>query len=128
MKLLFLASLAVLLSPLAQAQEVIMPPQNPYLADSSYSMGHGNPSQQDAVSQSGPSGPSQTLRADQIQYQHTGPAHFGAATSGIYPDGKRMLWSNGIDRIVKIDYGSWEVVAEYFFPGAEVYDEERANG
>ena len=127
MRVILLASFAMLLSTLTQAQDINMPPQNPYLANSSYSMGHGNPSQQDAVSQSGPSGPSQTLRSDQIQYQHTGPAHFGAATSGVYPDGKRVFWSNGIDRIVKIDYDSWEVVAEHFFPGAEVYDEERAN-
>lgn len=104
-----------------------MPPVNLYLADSSNSMAHGNPSQQDAVAQRGPSGPSRTLRPEEIQYQHVGPAHFGAATSGVYPDGRRVLWSNGIDRIVKIDYDSWETVAEYFFPGAEVYDAARAE-
>jgi hypothetical protein len=120
-----LSSLLLGLSALAQAAN--MPPVNPYLADSSYSMAHGNPAQQDAVAQSGPSGPSRTLRPEQIQYQHVGPAHFGAATSSVYPDGKRVFWSNGIDRIVKIDYDSWEVVAEYLFPGAEVYDEERAE-
>jgi len=122
---IILSSLLLGLSTLAQA--VNMPPVNPHLASSSYSMAHGNPSQQDAVAQAGPSGPSRTLRPDQIQYQHVGPAHFGATTSGVYPDGKRVFWSNGIDRIVKIDYETWEVVAEYFFPGVEVYDEERAN-
>jgi hypothetical protein len=109
------------------AQAVNLPSTNPYLADSSYSMAHGNPSQQDAVAQPGPSGPSGILRPEQIQYAHTGPAHFGAATSGVYPDGKRVFWSNGIERIVKIDYDTWEVVAEYFFPGAEVYEEQRAD-
>jgi hypothetical protein len=122
---IFLISVFLLQSTLAGAVNV--PPVNSFLANSSYSMAHGNPSQQDSVAQPGPSGPTRTLQPDQIQYQHVGPAHFGAATSGVYPDGKRVFWSNGIDRIVKIDYDSWEVVAEYFFPDAEVYDEQRAE-
>ena len=125
MNRILLVCLMSFVSMLAQA--VNMPPVNPYLANSSNSMAHGNPAQQDAVTQSGPSGPSRTLKPDQIQYQHVGPAHFGAVTSGVYPDGKRVLWSNGIDRIVKIDYNTWEVVAEYFFPGVEIYDEQRAD-
>lgn len=125
MKNPFATGLLLVLSSLAQA--VNMPPVNPYLARSSYSMAHGNPAQQDAVRQAGPSGPTRTLTPDQIQYQHVGPAHFGAVTSGIYPDGKRVFWSNGIDRIVKIDYDTWDVVAEYFFPDVEIYDEERAD-
>lgn len=111
----------------ALAQAVNLPPVNPYLASSSNSMAHGTPAQQDAVPQAGPGGPTRALKPGEIQYQHTGPAHFGANTSGLYPDGKRVMWSNGIDRIVKIDYDSWEVVADYFFPGAEIYDEERAE-
>jgi hypothetical protein len=125
MKRIFAASLLLAAASLAQA--VNLPPVNPYLANSSYSMAHGNPAQQDAVAQSGPSGPSRTLNPDQIQYQHVGPAHFGAVTSGVYADGRRVFWSNGIDRIVKIDYDTFEVVAEYFFPDVEIYDEERAD-
>lgn len=118
-------SLFQLLPMLAAAAN--MPPVNEYLAQSSYSMAHGNPAQQDAVSQAGPAGPSRTLAAQHIQYQHVGPAHFGAVTSGVYADGKRVFWSNGIDRIVKIDYDSWDVVAEYFFPDVQIYDEDRAD-
>lgn len=120
-----LFSALLVLSPLSGA--VNMPPVNPYLAASSYAMAHGDPAQQDAVAQAGPAGPSRALAPAEIQYQHVGPAHFGALTSGAYPDGKRVFWSNGIDRIVKIGYDNWEVVAEYFFPGAEVYDEARAE-
>ena len=47
-------------------------------------MAHGNPAQQDAVLQAGPAGPSRELRPEEIQYQHVGPAHFGAVTSGVY--------------------------------------------
>ena len=104
-----------------------MPPRNPYLADSSYSMAHGNPAQQDAVPQAGPTGPSRTLPPEQIDYRHVGPGHFGATTSGLYADGRRILWGNGIDRIVKIDHDSFEVLREFHFPGAEVYAAEEAE-
>lgn len=104
-----------------------MPPRNPYLAESSYAMAHADPAQQDAVAQRGPTGPSRKLRPGEIQYRHVGPAHFGALTSGVYPDGRRVFWSNGIDRIVKIDFETFDVLSEYFFPGAEVYDEARAD-
>ena len=81
------------------------PPVNSFLADSSYSLAHGNPAQQDAVLQAGPAGPSRKLRTEEIQYQHVGPAHFGAVTSGVYADGKRVFWSNGIDRIAWVAGG-----------------------
>jgi hypothetical protein len=104
-----------------------MPPANPYLADSNYSMAHGDPAQQDAMPQAGPSGPDRILAADEIQYVHTGPGFFGIATSGTYADGKRVLWGNGLDRIVKLDYDSHEIVAEYFFPGAQRWSAGQAD-
>ena len=110
---------------ISQAAE--MPPRNPYLADSSYSMAHGDPAQQDAMPQHGPSGPSRVLGEDEIQYVHTGPGFFGIATSGVYEDGKRVFWGNGLDRIVKLDYDSHQIVSGYFFPGAERYDSIQAD-
>jgi hypothetical protein len=38
-----------------------------------------------------------------------------------------VFWGNGLDRIVKLDYDSHEIVAEYFFPGAERYSAEQAD-
>ena len=104
-----------------------MPPANPYLADSNYSMAHADPAQQDALPQAGPVGPTRTLSADELQYVHTGPGFFGINTSGIYKDDKRVFWGNGLDRIVKLDYDTHAVVAEYFFPGAERYDAALAD-
>jgi hypothetical protein len=118
--------LAVLTAHLG-GQAAEMPPANPYLADSSYSMAHGDPAQQDAMLQAGPRGPSRVLTDEEIQYVHTGPGFFGIATSGIYADGKRVFWGNGLDRIVKLDYDSHEIVSEYFFPGAERYDSAQAE-
>ena len=104
-----------------------MPSANPYLADSNYSMPHADPAQQDAVPQSGPAGPTRTLSSDDIQYVHTGPGFFGIATSGIYADGKRVFWGNGLDRIVKLDYDTHEILAEYYFPGVERWSAEQAD-
>lgn len=109
------------------ANALEMPPKNPYLADSSYAMGHGDSAQQDAVPQGGPMGPSRTLEASEIQYTFAGPAYFGINTSGIYADGKRVFWGNGLDRLVKLDYDSYEVISELYFPGVERYTEQQAE-
>jgi hypothetical protein len=125
-KLLGLLSVTVLLAS-QSLMAFNMPPANPYLADSNYAMAHADPAQQDALPQAGPGGPTKTLSADDIQYVHTGPGFFGIATSGEYADGKRVFWGNGLDRIVKLDYDTHEVLAEYFFPGTERYTAERAD-
>ena len=106
---------------------VNLPSKNPFLADSRNAMAHNDPAQQDAVPQAGPAGPSRILNASERQYLHTGPAHFGQVVSGIYPDGKRVFWGNGIDRIVKVDYDTYELIDEYRFPGVEYYSSERAE-
>jgi hypothetical protein len=103
------------------------PPRNPYLADSAYPLGHANPAQQDSVPTRGPRGSSRDLRPDEIDYAPVGPAHFGAQTSSPYPDGRRVLWSNGLDRIVKLDHDSFEVLATHRFEGVPQYDESRAE-
>jgi hypothetical protein len=49
-----------------------------------------------------------------LSYQHLGPAHFGLAISPQYPDSSRVIWSNGGDRISKLDYETLEVIDELF--------------
>ena len=75
----------------------------------------------------GPRGPSRVLLPEEITYAPLGPAHFSANTSGPYPGGRRVFWSNGLDRIVKIDHDSFEVLATFFLPGAERYTESQAE-
>ncbi len=105
------------------------PARNPWLADSVYPFGHGDPAQRDALPIAGPLGKSRRLAAEEIDYAPLGPAHFGAYISGPYPDadGRRAIWSNGIDRIVKLDHESWEPLAVYHFPGVRRYDEAEAE-
>ncbi len=109
------------------AAAATLPPKNPWLADSIYALGHGDAAQQDAVPVAGPAGPSRQLRADEIDYAHVGPAHFGSQISSPYPDGKRVYWGNGLDRIVKMDHDSFEVLAEYVFDPEVQYTEAQAD-
>ncbi len=104
-----------------------MPPKNPFLADSNYAMAHGDGAQQDAVPQAGPTGPGRALDPGELQYVHTGPGFFGIVTSGVYEDGKRVFWGNGLDRIVKLDYDSYQVVAESWLPDVEHWSPQQAD-
>ena len=88
------------------------PAQNPYLADSQNAMAHGRPDQQDNVPWRGPTGPTEVLSGDDLQYAWLGPCHFGGYTSSPYPDGRRVIWSNGRQTIAKLDYDTLEVLAE----------------
>lgn len=104
-----------------------LPPRNPYLADSSYAIGHADAAQSDSVPQPGPRGPTRTLAPAEIDETFTGPGCFGAFTSGPYPDGRRVLWANGLDRIVKLDHQSFEVLATHPLPGVEPYTGTQAE-
>ena len=104
-----------------------MPPRNPWLANSNYAMGHGDSAQQDAVPQGGPPGPSRSLAAGELQYTFTGPGFFGINTSGIYADGRRVFWGSGLDRLVKLEYDSYELITETFFPDVERYTREQSE-
>ena len=109
------------------AGAVPLAPKNPYLADSVYPMPHAEPSQQDVLPVAGPVDVTRKLKPEEIDYQFTGPAFFGIYTSGVYPDGKRVMWGNGLDRIVKIDFDSYEVMTTRMLDGVEHYTEEQAN-
>ncbi len=116
-----------LLCRVSGAAEVEQPPRNPFLADSVYPLGHGNSAQQDALPVVGPSDPGVALDGSEIQYSHVGPAHFGASTSSPYPDGRRVFWSNGLDRIVKVDFDTYQVLATRWVDGARRWVEEDAD-
>jgi len=119
--------LVVALGAAGAAPGAELPPRNPWLADSSYPLGHGTSAQQDSVPQAGPRGPGRALAPAEIAYAPVGPAHFGASTSGPYPDGRRVHWSNGLDRIAKIDHESFAVLATLLLPGVHAYTEAEAD-
>ena len=92
-------------------QPPIAGPRNLFLADSAYAIAHGRCDQQDNTPHRGPSGPTRTLTDADVQYAWLGPGHFGGMTSSPYPDGRRVVWSNGRETIAKLDYDTLEVLA-----------------
>lgn len=94
-------------------------PLNPFAAASSYSMAHGRCDQQDNVSWRGPEGPTEVMTEGDLQYAWLGPGHFGGITSSPYSDGRRVVWSNGRQNIVKLDYETLEVLADHEIVGGE---------
>jgi len=90
--------------------------RNPFLADSSYPIAHGRCDQQDNAAVCGPPGPTAHVGRD-VSYTWVGPGHFGGLISAPYPDGRRVIWSNGRESIVKLDYDTLEPLAVYTIPG-----------
>ena len=88
--------------------------RNPFLADSEYAIAHGFCDQRDSTNLSGPlpdiEDGNKVLAESDLQYKWLGPGHFGGLISGVYPDGKRTIWSNGREQIVKLDYETLEVL------------------
>ncbi len=102
-------------------------PKNPWLADSVYAMGHGNSAQQDSLAIAGPIDKTRKLKSSEINFAAVGPGHFGSQISNAYSNGKRTIWSIGLDRISKLDHDSFEVIDEYFFSDAKRWTEAEAN-
>jgi hypothetical protein len=95
-------------------------PANPYLANSVLPIGHINSSQTTGVDHAGPT---EELSEENggLTYTHLGPGHFGAAISPPYPNGKRVIWSNGAERISKLDYDTLEVLSEFHLENSPIY-------
>jgi hypothetical protein len=106
---------------------ITAPPRNPYLADSSVPIGHVDSAQTTGTPIPGPTGPTATLSADDLTYQHLGPGHFGIAISPEYADGARVIWSNGGDRISKLDAETLQVLAELPLPGKTLQTSQQAD-
>jgi hypothetical protein len=106
---------------------VILPrrgPRNPFLADSAYPIAHGRCDQQDNSPVCGPSGKSGVLGDGDLSYTWIGPGHFGGLISAPYPDGRRVIWSNGRESIVKLDYETLELLATHTIPGRQLTELE----
>ena len=102
-------------------------PVNPFLAHSTYPLGHGNSAQQDSVDIRGPIEQSRFLQENEKRYTHLGPMHFGSLISSPYVNNKRVIWSNGSDRIVKVDHETDEVIDTLYFSGKEEYTKKKAD-
>lgn len=97
------------------------PVKNVYLADSGNSMGHVDPAQQDTFYVTGPVDKSRQLSEDEIIYQQLGPGHFGIFYTTRYDSGIQVMWSNGLDKIVKYNHDTFEVIDTLDLPTKNDY-------
>ncbi len=103
------------------------PPKNTYAADGINPLPHGEPAQQDATPIAGPMDVSRVLDESEITYTYLGPGHFGAFTSSQYDNGQRILWSNGVNGLYKLDYDTYEIIDHLVSDVAHKYPESWAN-
>ena len=101
------------------------PAKNPFLADSGNSIGHVNPAQQDTFYVEGPIDETRPLSQEEIQYLELGPGHFGALYSAEYDNGQKVMWSNGFDRIAKINHDTFEVIDVMYYSDEAEYTKEK---
>ncbi|MEM9704725.1 MAG: hypothetical protein AAF850_01470 [Pseudomonadota bacterium] len=113
--------------PTSAPLDMALAPRNPYAADGVNPMPHGEPAQQDATALPGPLDVTRQLRPDELLYVFLGPGYFGAYTSGLYPDGSRILWANGVNGVYKINEETYEILAHLPSPDAEKYTQEWAE-
>jgi len=88
--------------------------RNPYLADSENPIAHGRCDQRDSTDLAGPvPDGAEELGEEDRQFTWLGPGHFGGLISGLYPDGRRTIWSNGRECIAKLDHDTLEILATW---------------
>ncbi len=109
-KLVLILGSLLIFSNIALATEN-MPPKNSYLANSTYSIGHGTSAQQGSFDVAGPVDNNRQLESKEIDYADIGMLHLAGLTSSPYKGGRRVIWSNGVDRIAKVDYDSYAVIS-----------------
>ena len=85
-------------------------PKNPFLADGINPLPHGDPAQQDSTPIPGPMDTTRRLTEAELTYRYLGPGYFGIYTSSPYPDGRRVLWANGVNGIYKLDEASYDII------------------
>jgi len=67
------------------------------------------------------------LDPDEIKYQFLGPGHFGVSLSSPYPDGRRVVWTNGVNGVFKLDDESYDIIDHLPSDVADEYNEVWAN-
>jgi hypothetical protein len=103
-------------------------PRNLFAADSTQPMPHGDPAQQDTTAVDGLMGTTRALAEDEIIYQHLGPGHIGAFMSSKYADGSRVLWTNGVNGLYKLNAETLEIYDYIPTKVADRWTEEHAEG
>lgn len=99
------------------------PAVNTMAGQSTNPIPHGDPAQQDSTPISGPLDETRRLKDSEITYRHLGPGHFGVNISSEYPSGKRVIWTNGVNGVFKLDEETYEIIDHLPSAVAETYNQ-----
>lgn len=111
-----------LISVAGSATRPDLQPPNPSLAGSDYPIMH---SRSDFTPLAGPTGPGRRLHTDEIQWKTIGPINgYAPLYSGPYPNGKRVIWVGGYDRVAKLDADTLDVLTSYAIGGNTYFGSE----
>ena len=116
-----------MINPASAPLDMKFPAPNPMAADGVNPIPHGDPAQQDSTPIPGPMDTSRRLDPHEIEYQYLGPGHFGAFTSGKYADGRRVIWTNGVNGVYKLDSSNYEIIDHLPSEVAHKYGEDWGN-
>ena len=113
--------------PSSAPMDMNFPVKNMMAAQSVNPIPHGDPAQQDSTPLPGPMDTTRRLDPSEIKYQFLGPGHFGVSLSSPYPDGRRVVWTNGVNGVFKLDDESYDIIDHLPSDVADKYDEDWAN-
>lgn len=113
--------------PASAPMDMNFPEANPFAAKGVNPIPHGDPAQQDSTPLPGPLDETRRLEPHEIAYQFLGPGHFGAFTSNEYEDGRRVLWTNGVNGVFKLDYETYDIIDHLKSDQADKWNEDWAN-
>ena len=114
-------------NPSSAPMDMNFPEPNLMAAQSVNPIPHGDPAQQDSTPLPGPMDTTRRLDPSEIKYQFLGPGHFGVSLSSPYPDGRRVVWTNGVNGVFKLDDESYDIIDHLPSEVADKYDEDWAN-
>lgn len=101
------------------------PFQNPHLADSNFPTIHHRAN---FTPRAGPMDTTRRLSDTEKTWIPMGPGDSHAFIySGPYPDGKRVIWVGGYDRVAKVDADSLAVLTTYAIGGTQFVTESEAR-
>jgi hypothetical protein len=85
-------------------------------------MVHANSGQTDSTVDPGPVGTTRQLLTDEMRYHDLGMWNLLYLVSGPYADGKRVIWTNGSQYLTKLDYDTFDIIAQLRVPGDDHFD------
>jgi len=116
-----------MVDPSSAPMDMNFPEVNPMTAKGVNPMPHGDPAQQDSTPIPGPIDKTRRLENHEIRNTFMGPGHFGIYTSSPYASGKRVLWTNGVNGVFKLDEETYDIIDHLKSDAADKWTKEWAD-